>query len=63
MSDGFNQGTIDDPICEICGSNMDEDADQPLRRGLCLGVGIVNAPTMMEAGNGNNSMNMKNAWR
>ena len=34
MSDGFNQGTIDDPICEICGSNMDEDGDQPLRRGI-----------------------------
>ena len=33
-ANGFNLGTIDDPICEICGSNMDEDGDQPLRRGI-----------------------------
>ena len=49
-TNGFNLGTIDDPICEICGSNMYEDSDQPLRKGIMFRCHNYECPDLAEGG-------------
>ena len=44
-------GTIDDPICEICGVKMYEDSDQPfLRKGIMFRCGNHKCPDLAEGG-------------